>query len=94
MSPVNYVTMLEGKNKESKFQLRLRLVRYAQNKGIREAARAFGCSRNTVRLWLRRYEADGIKGLQEKSKAPKYIPHKTSKYQEKQVIQARKQVPC
>ena len=94
MSPVNYVTMLEGKSKESKFQLRLRLVRYAQKKGIREAARAFGCSRNTVRLWLRRYEADGIKGLQEKRKAPRHIPHKTSKYQEKQVIQARKQVPC
>ncbi len=85
--------MLEGKTKQSKFQLRVALVRYAQKEGIREAARAFVCSRNTVRLWLRRYGAEGLSGLKERSRAPKRIPHKTSPYHEGKVIEARLKVP-
>lgn len=94
MSPVGYLTMIEGKTKGSKFQLRLELVRFALKEGIREASRAFRCSRNTVRLWLRRYEEEGLSGLVERSKAPKRIPHKTSLYLEGKVIEARRQVPC
>lgn len=94
MSPVRYSTMVEGKSKESRFQLRLELVRYAQRQGLREAARVFRCSRNTVRLWVRRYEVGGYSGLQERSRAPQRIPHKTSWYLERQVVGARRQVPC
>jgi len=94
MSPVTYSTMIEGKTKDSKFQLRLELVRYAQDKGIREATRAFRCSRNTVRKWLRRYEDEHMSGLNERSCAPHNIPHKTSAYIEDKVIVARKEVPC
>lgn len=57
MNPPGYRSMLRGKVEGSRFELRLELVRYAQEHGIREAARAFRASRNTVRLWLRRYEA-------------------------------------
>jgi transposase-like protein len=35
------------------FHFRYRLVQAALQHGIRSAARAFGCSRNTVRTWLR-----------------------------------------
>src|SRR5690606_41048891 len=59
MNPPGYSSMLRGKVEGSRFELRLELVRYAQEHGIREAARAFRASRNTVRLWLRRYEAGG-----------------------------------
>jgi transposase len=86
--------MIEGKTKQSKFQLRLELVRFALREGIREAARAFRCSRNTVRLWLRRYQAEGLSGLKEKSKAPRRIPHKTSPYLEEKVVEARTKIPC
>lgn len=94
MSPVRYSTMMEGKSKESRFQLRIELVRYAQREGLREAARVFRCSRNTVRLWVRRYEVEGFSGLQGRSRAPHRIPHKTSLYLENKVVEARKRVPC
>jgi transposase len=77
-----------------RFDLRLHLVREALAKGIRAAAALFQCSRNTVRKWLRRFEADGIAGLQEQSRAPKTCPHKTSAEHEAQVLHCRRRVPC
>ncbi len=56
--------------------------------------RVYGCSRNTVRLWVRRFEAEGAGGLQERSRAPKRIPHKTSKEEEERVVAARRAVSC
>lgn len=48
--------------------LRVRLVLYAREHGIKAAARHFACDRNTVRLWLGRY--DGKKAsLRDASKA-------------------------
>lgn len=94
MNPPGYRSMLRGKVEESRFELRLELVRYAQERGIREAARAFRCSRNTVRLWLRRYEAEGAGSLVERSRAPKRIPHKTPAAEEESVVRAREAVPC
>lgn len=93
MNPPSYANMMEGKDKEARFHHRLRLVRHAQAYGIRATAKAFRCSRNTVRLWLRRYEAEGARGLEERSRAPRRIPHKTSKAEEAKVVAARRQVP-
>lgn len=94
MSPVSYATMLEGKTKAAAFQLRLEIVRFARRQGIRETARSFRCSRNTVRRWKRRYDACGISGLAEKSRAPRRIPHKTSRRQERLVLECRRKIPC
>ena len=94
MSPPGYRSMMRGKVEESRFELRLEMVRWAQEKGIRDAARAFRASRNTVKLWLRRYEADGVRALEDRSRAPKRIPHKTSQAEARKVIAARKAVPC
>lgn len=56
--------------------LRLQMVKYAKEYGVKPAARHFGCDKNTVKTWLRRY--DGTKAsLKDKSKAPHNIPHKT-----------------
>ena len=94
MSPPGYRNMLRGKMEESRFELRLQMVRDAQERGIRETARTFRASRNTVRLWLKRYEAEGARALVERSRAPRRIPHKTSKRQERKVVAARNAVPC
>lgn len=94
MSPPSYRSILRGKVEESRFEFRLQMVRHAQEQGIRETARVFRASRNTVRLWLRRYEAGGAGALREESRAPKRIPHKTPKAEERKVIAARRAVPC
>lgn len=91
MCPVRYFTMIRSKNHV--FDLRLHLVRYCYEQGIRAAARHFGCSRNTVRLWKRRYEAEGIGGFHNKSRAPRSCPHKTPTALEAQVIAQRKRTP-
>jgi len=62
-----------------KCELRYRLVMMALEQGIKSAARFFEVSRNTVRKWLRRYQQTRVAGLEELSRAPKRIPHKTSR---------------
>ncbi|MCC6129843.1 MAG: transposase [Acidobacteria bacterium] len=42
---------------------RMRVVSYAKENGIRPAARHFALSRQTVRKWLRSYQARGAEGL-------------------------------
>jgi transposase len=94
MNPPSYRNAMEGKEKEARFQYRLRLVRHAQEHGIRATGRAFRCERATVRTWLRRYEAEGVRGLEERSRAPKRIPHKATAEEEEAIITARQAVPC
>lgn len=94
MSPPGYRSMMRGKVEGSRFELRLQMVRHAQEEGIRDAARAFRASRNTVKLWLRRYEAEGVRGLADRSRAPKRRPRKTAPKVERAVIAAREAVPC
>ena len=66
------------------------MVLKARAESIRAAQRAFGCSRNTVRKWLRRYEQGGRSGLKELSRAPHHCPHKTDAKVEKKVLADRK----
>jgi transposase len=44
---------------------------------IRAAAEAVGVSRSTAYKWLARYEDEGEPGLQDRSSAPRSIPHRT-----------------
>jgi transposase InsO family protein len=88
MSSGTYYTMI--RTKDHKFDLRLRMVLKARAEGIRAATRAFGCSRNTVRKWLRRYEQSARSGLKELSRAPHHCPHKTEAKVEQKVLEARK----
>ena len=48
---------------ERKRQRRLEMVLYADRAGISEAARKYGTTRKTVRLWLNRYRRNGQDGL-------------------------------
>jgi len=88
MSSSQYYTMIRVK--DHKYNLRLRLVMHARSHGIRDAARCYGCSRNTVRKWLRRYEQGGRSGLKELSRAPHHCPHKTKTKVERKVLAVRK----
>ena len=82
---------------EQKALLRLQILRHAKapDGGIRPATRKFGCSRNTVRKWLRRHQPSlGIASLKDRSQRPLNSPRKTDPSLEKQVIAARKKAPC
>ena len=92
MASISYYDM--SRAPDHKYFLRLQLVLHARSHGIHAAARAFGCSRNTVRLWLRRWEQGGRSALSERSRAPQHCPHKTSPAQEKKVLEARTALPC
>ena len=91
MCPVAYFTMT--RSQDHSFDLRFHLVQHALQHGIRPAAEAFRTSRNTVRKWLRRYQADGIAGLQEESRAPHSCPHKTPARWERAVLHQRARTP-
>ena len=71
------MAMFNRKNKEQ-IGIRLRMVRYAQRNGAKPAARYFGCSKNTIKEWLRRFNKYGVGGLENKSRASLSCPHKTS----------------
>jgi len=83
--------MIRSKNQT--FDLRVHIVQYALKEGIRAAQRAFQTSRNTVRKWLRRFEKDGLPGLKEQSRAPRFCPHRTPKAQERLVLEQRARTP-
>ena len=48
-----------------------------QEWSLTEAAAAAGVSERTARKWVARFEAEGELGLQDRSSAPKQIPHRT-----------------
>ncbi|MBD3348104.1 MAG: helix-turn-helix domain-containing protein, partial [Candidatus Eisenbacteria bacterium] len=91
MCPVRYYTMIRSKNPT--YDLRVKMVKHAVEHGIRDAARAFQCSRNTVRKWLRRYRRHGLRGLVDRSRAPHSCPHKLSPEDEKIILRHARRVP-
>lgn len=89
-----YRIMMRGKDKVQKSDARLHIVRYAQRYGNKPAAREYGCSKNTVKLWRRRFESEGMSGLNDKRDVPRNIPHKTSESDERYIVKCRNKVPC
>jgi transposase len=71
--------------------LHQKLVSFARLHGIKAAARDFGCSRNTVRKWLRRYQPGKPSSLQEMSRRPHHCPHQIAGGLEGQIIKLRRQ---
>ena len=86
MCPKLYYTLLCSE--DAKQAMRKQIVEYAQKHGIRAATRTFGCSRNTVRKWLRRYKTSG--SIEEQSRRPKHSPSKLDPELEEQIVEARK----
>lgn len=93
MPPVSYYSMVRGKDKAFVFSVRMALVREALEHGIKPTMRLFGVSRNTVRLWLHRYEASGTAGVVAESRAPRHCPHKISQELEERIVELKKKLP-
>lgn len=89
-----YCHMVYESSREKRDSIKLDVIRYAQRHGNKPAARHFGCGKNTVKRWRRRFEAKGMSGLQDLRKGPKRIPHKASAEIERKVIVCRKKAPC
>jgi len=64
---------------------------YQQSGSIGETARRWHTSRRIVRKWLRRFQAEGELGLQDRSHKPHFCPQQTPPEREQQVVSARQQ---
>jgi hypothetical protein len=73
---------------------RLDLVRAAQELGVKPTARKFHASPQTVRKWLRRFEAEPtLETLDDRSRAPHHCPHRISPSLEAEIVRARQKLP-
>ncbi len=90
-APVPYFEVV--RQMKNAFNYRLRLVTQARQHGIKAAARAFRTTVPTVRKWKRRYEEQGLKGFQERSRAPHSCPHKITGEWAERVLELRRQLP-
>jgi len=71
--------------------LHQKLVTFARAHGLKATAREFGCSRNTVRKWLRRYQPGKRSSLAEQSRRPRHCPHQIPSGLEGQIVKLRQQ---
>ena len=71
--------------------LHQKLVSFARAHGLKAAAREFGCSRNTVRKWLRRYQPGQPSSLSERSRRPRHCPSQIPAGLEGQIVKLRRQ---
>jgi len=90
-TPVPYFDVV--RDMKNAFNYRLRLVTHARQHGIKAAAREYRATVPTVRKWLRRWEEQGLKGLQELSRAPHSCPHKITGELAQRVVELRRQLP-
>jgi transposase InsO family protein len=60
---------------------------------VTEVADRYGVSRQSVHGWLRRYRAEGLAGLEDRSHRPRSCPHRASVQVEAAVCELRRQHP-
>jgi transposase len=66
------------------------LETYFETKSIRKTAKIWKTSRSVVRKYLKRYNKENVKGLEDKSRRPCHSPNKISAHLEKMVVMERK----
>ena len=94
MKPLTYYEqIIKMPNRADKYDLRLRIVKYAKQHGIKPAARLFDTTPKTVRKWLARYHQERLAGLNELPRIPLHCPHKTSPALARKIVNLRKQFP-
>jgi len=81
--PIRYYEIMR-QSKDPKW-LRLKIVRYARDHGVKPAARMFDTTPKTVRKWLRRWEPGSLRGLDDQRKGPN---SRRSKIDPKQRVKA------
>jgi transposase len=72
MCPYRYYNVMRT-SKDPK-QIRYQMVLSVDRVGIKQTARDFRTSRTTVRKWWRRWQEEGYKGLEERSRRPRHSP--------------------
>jgi transposase InsO family protein len=74
---------------------RVRFVLEASREAGNLAAvcREFGISRPTGYVWLRRYQAQGVRGLCERSRRPQQVPGRTPPEVEQEIVELRRRRP-
>src|SRR5918992_194533 len=81
-------------SRETKRRLAVACWHEAHGKRVSLTARHFGLSRSTVYDWLRRYESEGIRGLEDRSRRPRNLRQPTwSKDLEQAVLGLREEHP-
>ena len=88
-----YEALVRMKDRASKFDLRLRLVRQALKHGVKPTAKLFATTPKTVRKWLNRYRQERLAGLNELPRIPHSCPHKTPAHLERKIVLLRKEFP-
>ena len=89
MSNIPYSMLI--RNSKHPELIRERIVqRYYQIFNYTQVAREYGTKRQRVKFWVERYEKEGIEGLEDKSRAPYHIPHKTPKEIEEKIREIAK----
>ena len=58
---------------------------------VTDVARRYGVGRQTVHAWLRRYAAEGLPGLADRSSRPSNCPHQMPSAVEARVVEMRRQ---
>jgi len=65
----------------------------AEGRTVTQVARDWDVARQTVHVWLERYEADGLEGLANRSHRPAHCPHQMSAAVEAQLLEMRRAKP-
>ncbi|HZI72956.1 MAG TPA: helix-turn-helix domain-containing protein, partial [Gemmatimonadales bacterium] len=65
----------------------------AEGRTVTQVARDWDVARQTVHVWLERYEADGLEGLTNHSHRPAHCPHQMSAAVEAQLLEMRRAKP-
>lgn len=90
MCPLKYYTMIQDNSRPEK--IRLQMVFFAKEHGIKSTARAFKTTVRTVRKWLRRFDGS-LESLRSRSRRPHTSPNRISAQLEQQIIALRKKLP-
>src|SRR5881227_666721 len=65
----------------------------ADGRTVTQVARDWDVARQTVHVWLERYEADGLEGLSNGSHRPAHCPHQMPAAVEAQLLEMRRRSP-
>lgn len=69
------------------------VVASRKERSLTQLCTEFGISRPTGYSWLKRYQADGIRGMQERSRRPYHSPERTGVAWEKRAVELRRERP-
>lgn len=76
---------------EQRYQAVLEVLNYGAT--VSDVARRYGVARQTVHEWLRRYAAEGLRGLADRTSRPLSCPHQMPAVVEARVVEMRRTHP-